>query len=96
MEFHVTTSLQRVVFLKHPFGILNARRTLEVQVNQRVPNEHVARETKLDHVGMNLNPWGQVQSAFGARVKQEGEGVLVGLQETTSHGGVKGEGLGRR
>ncbi|KAJ1384512.1 putative tubulin polymerization-promoting protein [Sesbania bispinosa] len=65
-------------------------------MNQRVPNEHVTCKTELNHVGMNLNPWGQVQSAFGARVKQEGEGVLVGLQETTSHGGVKGEGLGRR
>lgn len=64
----------------------------------------MARETELDDVSMNLNPWGQAQAqaqaqarrGFGAGVEEEGEGVLVGVQETTSHGGVKCEGLRRR
>ncbi|WVY94921.1 hypothetical protein V8G54_034009, partial [Vigna mungo] len=42
------------IFLKHPLGRISMT-TLEIEVNQSVPDKHVASITELDHVRMNLN-----------------------------------------
>lgn len=55
-------------------------------MNESISNKHVACVTEFDHVSMNQNPcWGTSGNAFGACVKEEGEGVVIGFKKTTSH-----------
>lgn len=86
----MTTSLQRVSSSNTLLEESTQEHSLYIQVNERVAHKHVACITELDNVCMNLNTRVAANTfVLAARVQHEGEGVLVGVEETASHGRVE-------